>query len=203
MVNSQDSNLIVNHLNAGGGGDIPANATDAGPYWDVNGDNSVTPLDALTVVAYLNASNPIVVSGATLYEYDALGRLTKRTDPNNFNDRDTQNVPLAWQYQYDRGTDLSGGVGHREIVIDPLLRKTETDYDMRGRLRTVVGKNSVGDQIKKATFTYDAADNMITSVDGEAMKRAIHQPRLRRTMSTTSATSRCWSIGLILSAMAA
>jgi ELWxxDGT repeat protein len=68
-----DALAIINYLNAGGTGPVPADPSLIPFYYDVSGDNFVAPNDALTVINYLNdgkTSAPAAAS-ATFVGLDA------------------------------------------------------------------------------------------------------------------------------------
>ena len=57
-VEAADALALINRLNLGHGGALsvpPAWPNLPPPYWDVSGDNNLTPLDALRVINYLNS----------------------------------------------------------------------------------------------------------------------------------------------------
>jgi ELWxxDGT repeat protein len=49
-----DAVLVINYLNAGKGGEVPAGAATRPPFLDVDGDNFVSPIDAVLVINWLN-----------------------------------------------------------------------------------------------------------------------------------------------------
>ncbi|MBX3415528.1 MAG: hypothetical protein KF708_22785 [Pirellulales bacterium] len=85
---------------------------------------------ATVLVSYSEAGQPLVMVDAlgrrTRFEYDKLGRLIKRTDP----DPDGSGSPV-WNFRYD---DL----GNRTAVIDPLNSRTDTAYDRLSRVTSVL-----------------------------------------------------------------
>ena len=50
-----DALVVINYINAGGSGPLPAVHDLSKPYLDVDGDQSVSPLDVLNVINHLNA----------------------------------------------------------------------------------------------------------------------------------------------------
>jgi len=97
----------------------------------------------LTSVSYRDG-----VALTTKYEYDALDRLTKVTDPAN-------NIT---QYRYD-------AMENRVAMIDAKNRETAYTYDGLNRLTKIEQKGVTPSAITQ--FTYDAAANLLTVIDPE------------------------------------
>lgn len=97
----------------------------------------------LTLVSYRDG-----VAQTTNYQYDALGRLTKITDP----------AGNATQYRYDA---MSNRIG----MTDAKNRETAYTYDALNRLTQTEQKGVAPSAITK--FTYDAAGNLLTVTDPE------------------------------------
>jgi hypothetical protein len=55
FVSPIDAVLIINFLNAGGGGPVPSGSPP--PFYDVDADNSISPTDAVLVINQLNAAS--------------------------------------------------------------------------------------------------------------------------------------------------
>jgi hypothetical protein len=65
--------MLINRINASGGGSLPVPppvGIDPPPYWDVNGDDKLTPADALAVINFINRLRPAGIA-APLGEAEA------------------------------------------------------------------------------------------------------------------------------------
>ncbi len=51
-----DALTVINYLNSFGSGFVPDNAGTGPPFYDTNGDFSISPIDALLVINAINAS---------------------------------------------------------------------------------------------------------------------------------------------------
>ena len=74
-VSPLDALVVINYINAGGSGRLPAVHDLSKPYLDVDGDQSVSPLDVLNVINYLNVKGSGVRSLSEL-----AGQLVGETD---------------------------------------------------------------------------------------------------------------------------
>ncbi len=108
------------------------------------------------------------------YEYDASGNLTKVTPPATILTQYTRNpsTGLVTAVTDPRGKTTSFGydtAGNLTEITTPLGHKTTFDYDSSGRLTSLVDArgNETGATPSDFTwtFTYDAADNLLTQTD--------------------------------------
>jgi len=87
----------------------------------------------------------------TQFNYDALKRLTQRTQ--NLGGNDSQTANLVTQYRYDQQDNLT-------LVIDPNHGQTDYVYDDLGQLIRSQSPDS-----GQTTFAYDAAGNLHETID--------------------------------------
>ncbi len=88
------------------------------------------------------------VGNVTTWVYDALDRVTTETDP----------LGNSATYAYD-------GVGRKVSETDRLGRRRDFGFDAAGRLETETWYAVGGALTQTQTFTYDAADRMLTAQD--------------------------------------
>jgi len=136
-----------------GAGNTTTVANDVGARQQVITD----PTGQLTTVLTYDDAGDLVVedaifSGTTLtttYEYDALGRLVRQTDP----------LGHAVSFTYDAASNVTS-------LVDAAGRATRFTYDARNRPTSEIAS----DGVVIATLTYDARGNLVRQqrVDGSA-----------------------------------
>ena len=121
-----DALLVVNYLNANGGGPVPGSPAAAPPFYDVNADNQISPLDALLVVNHLNSVGAGGAEAASSYEAGAalpFGQpLEMMSDELTGTSNDGyQLLPYVASQSTSSGSVLLTGSSRREALQEALL----------------------------------------------------------------------------------
>jgi RHS repeat-associated protein len=170
------------------GRDDPAVAAGT-PSWSFTSDDSgrvtatTDPVGAVVNTAYdkldrVTATTDVVrsltggatVNATTKYQYDDMGRLTRREEPSS--------TSAVWSYSYEAAgnvrtvtdplTKVTSSTydvaGRLTSVTDPLTRKTENVYDLAGRRTDVNHYDATPVQVSHESAAYDNIGNPTTTV---------------------------------------
>ena len=99
------------------------------------------------------------VNATTTFEYDNLGRVTKRIDPFVA----ASGASPVWQYKYD-------AMGRQTEAIDPTNRKTVNVYNIGGQLTDTYLYGNTNQVESHSRFYYDPAGNLTASIDPRAFE---------------------------------
>lgn len=126
-----------------------------------NGDKSIATYDGegriLTQTQQQTHAALGMQSFATQYAYDAAGRLTQRTTPDN----------AVWKYQYD-------SLGRLRVVVDPTDITHSNSFDDLGRL------TSASDDATQTTYAWDDNSRLTSVTDAKGNKTAYTFDALNR-----------------------
>lgn len=130
--------VIINLLNAGGGGPVPQAPAAPPPYYDVNGDDSITPIDSLLIINALNAG------GAT--------------PPGKQNVTYTYNTQVGLPNYLVTQSTVKTGRSEGDLVTNYSYINFPNNQAIHGRLNQVTQVTASGNAT--TTYHYDSRGNV-------------------------------------------
>ena len=136
---------------------------------EINKDDDVicSPRTKRTVSFYAPISETYPLLDEITYEYDPLGRLSKKTVITAKDTRLQKNEIFYEETQYLKGTTLKSRICYKKANNDSELFKIDHGYDSRGRVLSNVYSDHSDNQGFNHYYTYDNANRLTRETFGK------------------------------------